>query len=79
MPQKRPEYLPGHYYHFYNRGAHRASIFRERTNYLYVLRKMKKYALKYQITIIAYVLMSNHYHFLVRQDGELGRKNVGVA
>ncbi len=43
MPAKRPEYLPGHYYHFYNRGAHGISIFREDNNYLFVLRKMKEY------------------------------------
>ncbi len=70
MPQKRPEYMAGEYYHFYNRGAHRASVFRETTNYLFVLRKLKFYARKYQLTIIAYALMPNHYHFLVRQDGE---------
>ena len=70
MPKKRPAYLPGHYYHFFNRGAHRKSIFREPDNYFFVLDKMKMYALKYQLTLIAYVLMPNHYHFLVRQDGE---------
>jgi len=29
MPAQRPAYLPGHYYHIYNRGAHQVSIFRE--------------------------------------------------
>ena len=70
MPKKRPLYLPGHYYHFFNRGAHRKSIFREPKNYIFVLEKMKEYAAKYQLAIIAYVLMPNHYHFLIRQDGE---------
>ncbi|MBU1662866.1 MAG: transposase [Chloroflexi bacterium] len=70
MPQPRPDYLPGHYYHFFNRGAHRVSIFREPKNYFFVLKKMKIYASKFQLSVIAYVLMPNHYHFLVRQDGE---------
>jgi len=70
MPQQRPSYESGEYYHFYNRGAHRATIFREPKNYIYVLEKMKLYMRKYQITVIAYVLMPNHYHFFVRQDGE---------
>ncbi len=70
MPKLRPPYLPGQYYHFYNRGAHRVSIFKEPENYIFVLRKMKKYALKYQLTMIAYSLLPNHYHFLTRQDGE---------
>ncbi|NQU29546.1 MAG: transposase [Anaerolineae bacterium] len=70
MPQPRPEYLPGNYYHFFNRGAHKNSIFREPNNYFHVLGRMKKYAEKYHLAIIVYVLMPNHYHFLVRQDGE---------
>ena len=43
MPAKGPEYLPGHYYHLYNRGAHKVSIFREADNYYFVLRKLKAY------------------------------------
>src|SRR3990172_2577520 len=70
MPQKRPEYLPNQYYHFYNRGAHRVSIFKESDNYLFVIRKVKKYLREFELTMIAYCLMPNHYHFLVRQDGE---------
>jgi len=70
MPAKRPEYLPGHYYHFYNRGAHGISIFREDNNYLFVLRKMKEYCRSLELTPIAYCLMPNHYHFLIRQDSE---------
>ena len=67
MPQPRPSYLPGYYYHFYNRGAHKISIFRETENYVFVLKKIKKYAQKYRLMVVAYVLMPNHYHFLVRQ------------
>ena len=70
MKPRRPPYLPGHYYHIYNRGAHSASIFYEEDNYLFVLRKMKKYLREFALTIIVYCLMPNHYHFLVRQDGE---------
>ena len=70
MPQARPEYLPDRYYHFYNRGAHAVSIFRETDNYLYVLRKMKRYVREFSLAPIAYCLLPNHYHFLVRQDGE---------
>jgi REP element-mobilizing transposase RayT len=54
----------------YNRGAHRDSIFRETNNYLFVLRKVKRYIRELQLTVIAYCLLPNHYHFLIRQDGE---------
>jgi REP element-mobilizing transposase RayT len=70
MPQKRPTYLPGQYYHFYNRSAHRKFIFREADNYLFVLRKVKKYLFELELNMIAYCLMPNHYHFLIRQLGE---------
>jgi putative transposase len=70
MQPRRPPYLPGHYYHIYNRGAHKASIFHEEDNYLFVLRKMKHYVRELTLTLIAYCLMPNHYHYLVRQDGE---------
>ncbi len=66
----RPEYLPGHYYHLFNRGAHKVSIFREGDNYLFVLGKMKAYCGSLDLAPIAYCLLPNHYHFLIRQDGE---------
>ncbi len=74
MPRARKDqisWVQGHYYHLYNRGARQVTIFREETNYLFVLLRMKKYMRKLQITIIAYCLMPNHYHFLVRQDGDV--------
>jgi REP element-mobilizing transposase RayT len=69
MP-KRPQYLPNEYYHLYNRGAHQVSIFREPDNYIFVLRKVKRYCRDFDLTPIAYCLMPNHYHFLIRQEGE---------
>jgi putative transposase len=66
----RPAYIPGQFYHIYNRGAHQVPIFKEPDNYLFVLRKIKHYTLEFSLTLIAYCLMSNHYHFLIRQNGE---------
>jgi len=69
MPAKRPEYVPGHYYHLYNRGAHKVSIFRDVDNYHFVLRKLKAYCASLDLAAIAYCLLPNHYHLLIRQDG----------
>ncbi|MFQ5419579.1 MAG: transposase, partial [Anaerolineae bacterium] len=70
MPRRKNKFTTGHYYHIYNRGANRERIFFSKDNYLYFLKLLKKYSRKYQIAIIAYCLMPNHYHFLLRQDGE---------
>jgi putative transposase len=67
---RHPVYAAGQFYHFYNRGAHRMSIFREPENYLFVLRKMKHYSRELNVQVIAYSLLPNHYHLLVRQGGE---------
>lgn len=72
MPHPRKEtiaWVPGHYYHIYNRGARRKSIFYEEENYLMVIRNFKKYCRQFNLTLIAYCLMPNHYHLLVRQNG----------
>ena len=73
MPYARKNLLiwqPGMYYHIFNRGAWQVTIFREPTNYLYTLSKIKEYCRAYDISMIAYCLVPTHYHFLVRQDGE---------
>lgn len=64
-------FSPGNYYHIYNRGAGRARIFFNDGNYEYCLRLLKKYTQEYQIAVIAYCLMTNHYHFLLRQVGDI--------
>ena len=74
MPKARQEeiqWLAGHYYHLYNRGARRLTIFREERNYRFVLTRINEYCTTLALTLIAYVLMPNHYHFLVRQDKDV--------
>ncbi len=70
MPNRTDAFVNGHYYHIFNRGVNRQSIFYSDEHYRYCLRLIKKYATKYAVTIIAYCLMPNHYHFLIRQDSD---------
>jgi REP element-mobilizing transposase RayT len=70
MPRRRVRFDQGGYYHIYNRGANRMSIFRNDDNYQLVLRKMKEYSVRLKVTVVAYCLLPNHYHWLLRQDGE---------
>jgi len=71
MPRRQNIFAPGNYYHIYNRGAHREKIFFSDENFLHCLRLLGKYANSYLVTVLAYCLMPNHYHLLLRQDGEV--------
>ncbi len=68
------KYLDGHYYHIYNRGAHKEKIFFENTNYLHLISLFKKYSAQYNVIVAAYCLMPNHYHLILRQkdNGKIG-------
>jgi putative transposase len=61
----------GAYYHIYNRGAHKRSLFYDDADYLRLLKMLKKYSRLLNISVVAYCLMPNHYHWLVRQDGDV--------
>jgi REP element-mobilizing transposase RayT len=69
------QYLEGHYYHIYNRGAYRKRIFFEDENYWFLIRQIKKYTEKYSISLVAFCLMPNHYHLLLKLNpsGNVGQ------
>lgn len=70
MARRNVNFYPNGYYHIYNRGAHRLDIFRNDSDYIFLLKYLKKFVESCNITVIAYCLMSNHYHFLMRQNGD---------
>lgn len=70
MASRKTIFQKGEYYHIYNRSTNNLIIFASKENYLFLLKKVKKYREKFCISIIAYCLMPNHYHFLLRQDAD---------
>jgi putative transposase len=56
---------PGSYYHIYNRGNNREDLFREERNYRYFL-QLYTYHVYPIADMLAYCLMRNHFHLLVR-------------
>jgi len=76
MPKRALQFSQGNYYHVFNRGFNKQSIFNDESNYIHLLKLGQKYFNKYQIAVIAYCLMPNHYHFLLHQETE---KSIGNA
>lgn len=54
----------GHYYHIFNRGVNSTNIFKNKDNMSYFLELVKKH-LENKVNIVAYCLMSNHFHFAI--------------
>jgi len=71
MPYRRTEFKKGYYYHIYNRGVNGQKIFREADNYRFLLQRVREIFARDCIVPIAYCLMPNHYHFLLRQDSDI--------
>ncbi len=65
MPYRSVEFRAGEHYHVYNRGIDQGPIFFEGENFVFFLRKWREY-LHQTADALAYCLMPNHYHFLVR-------------
>ncbi|MHB1049238.1 MAG: transposase [Bacteroidota bacterium] len=56
------------YYHVYNRGSRKGNIFFAESNYEYFVRLFTNNSSRFNVDIIAYCLMPNHYHFIIIQN-----------
>ena len=87
MPSKHIEktYTPDTFYHVFNRGVGRRSIFKDDKDYAVFLNLLKRYLgdepaidkqsreypwFRNEIQLLAFCLMPNHYHLLVYQTKE---------
>jgi putative transposase len=76
-----PKLEPGKYYHIYNRGNNKETIFKEPQNYYYFLSLWTKYIEPVAKTY-CYSLLPNHFHFLIRitdRENESQKSSVSQA
>lgn len=67
LPQSN--FVQGGYYHVFNRGNRKQNVFHQTRDYKRYLESLAKYKDRHDISILAYCLMPNHVHFLIRQNG----------
>jgi REP element-mobilizing transposase RayT len=71
--QLRIEY-PGAFYHVISRGERLGNIFFDNNDRLKFLEKLREAVNKFNLKIHCYVLMSNHFHFLLETpEGNLSK------
>jgi len=61
--------LPASYLHVMNRGARRIRIFKDDEDREIFVGLLKRFAKKYQVDVIAWCLMPNHYHLELYGEG----------
>lgn len=69
MKDYHSKFVPGHFYHVYNRANGSENLFTETNNYNFFLKKWDAYVGDY-INVWAYCLIPNHFHFLIRVKDE---------
>jgi putative transposase len=69
MAARRIKFHPDGYYHVYNRGTNKEKLFLCSENYVFLIQKMIQF-ISSGVGVIAFCLMPNHYHFLLKQKGE---------
>lgn len=65
MPHQVRNFAESHYYHIMSRGVNKQDIFHEDKDYQNFVNLMKIYSKKYNVDILCYCLMKNHFHILV--------------
>jgi len=63
-------YFPGVVCHVYNRGVNKEEIFKDDEDYLFYLKRLREYKDKFNINVICYNLIPNHYHYILEQLGD---------
>jgi len=71
MPRRDLVFEPGMFCHVVNRGVDREPIFLRPADYEFFLHGIARFFPSQSITVIAYCLMPNHYHLLLRLEDDV--------
>jgi REP element-mobilizing transposase RayT len=63
-------YYSDTFHHIYNRGTLKTNIFFDEEDFNYFLNRLQKFKDKFEIRIISYCLLNNHFHLFVKQTND---------
>lgn len=63
--RKRVKFKNRTFYHVYNRGHRKGKLYKKKKDYEYFVNLLFKYAQRYDVVLVAYCLMPNHFHFVL--------------
>ncbi len=75
MPRRSRMYLPGLPYHVVQRGNNKQACFVEPEDYRFYLQLWQEVSPRYNVSVHAYCLMTNHIHFLATPETESSLSN----
>ena len=73
MARRKRNWRPNAYYHVVMRGNNRHNIFQTVEDQAQIMRAIEYTNAKYPFTVLAYCIMTNHYHLLIRSDTDLSK------
>jgi len=73
MPRRRRDWNPNDYYHVIMRGNNRQNIFSNNEDMFHLLRIINYAHNQYSFKVIAFCIMTNHYHLLIKSADDLAK------
>src|SRR5438045_1153233 len=62
------DFIERDFFHVYNRGNRRDTLFQDQSDYLFFLQRLQEYSARHLILTHVYCLMPNHYHLVLSQS-----------
>ncbi len=71
MSRRKRNWQPGTYYHVIMRGNNRSNVYNDELDKYHLMRCIEDAHERYPLTILAFCIMSNHFHILMKSDDDL--------
>ncbi|KXH86105.1 transposase [Sporosarcina sp. HYO08] len=74
MTRRKRDWMPNAYFHVIMRGNNRQNIFQTKEDQMQMIRAIEFAYDKYPFTMLAFCIMTNHYHLLIKsEEAELSK------